>query len=71
MTEFIAAAGAGLAQVAIGHPFDTIKVNIQNKKNWKQLKPWNLYRGAKYPLVSSTFFNCTVFPTYETTKKCT
>tara|TARA_Y100000816_G_C26036674_1_gene542796 strand:- start:276 stop:926 length:651 start_codon:yes stop_codon:yes gene_type:complete len=71
MTEFIAAAGAGLAQVAIGHPFDTIKVNIQNKKNWKVLKPRQLYRGAKYPLVSSTFFNCTVFPTYEKTKKHT
>ena len=52
---------AGIAQVAIGHPFDTIKVRIQNKK----LHFSRLYAGWQYPLVSSVLVNGMLFPTYE------
>ena len=37
MKELIAGALSGIAQTFIGHPFDTIKVNIQNKLPIKHL----------------------------------
>ena len=33
MTDFVAPFFVGLSQVAIGHPFDTAKILIQNKQN--------------------------------------
>ena len=52
---------AGVSQVLVGHPFDTIKVRLQNKK----LHFKNLYAGWKFPLVSSIAVNGILFPTYE------
>ena len=71
MTDFLSAFAAGVTQVLIGHPFDTIKVLIQNKKSIKNLKLKNYYRGSKYPLISSTIINSILFPIYERTQNFT
>jgi len=55
----------GLTEVSVGHPFDTAKVLIQNKKPWVGLPIKNYYRGWKFPLFCSCIFNCTVFPMYD------
>lgn len=71
MTDFLAAGAAAFTQVAIGHPFDTAKVFIQNNKNWRVLKPRDYYRGYRYPLVSDIIYNCTAFPVYKRSQKYT
>lgn len=71
MTDFFAAVVAGLTQVSIGHPFDTIKVLIQNNKSILNLKFTDYYRGVRYPLFSSIIVNTLAFPTYERTIKYT
>lgn len=71
MSDFIAGACVGLAQVSIGHPFDTTMVLMQNNKKWFGLPFKNYYRGWRFPLVSATLFNCTVFPAYERSLKYT
>lgn len=65
MTDIIPAFCVGLTQVGVGHPFDTTKVLMQNNKKWLGLSLKSYYRGWRFPLVSATFFNCTVFPVYE------
>ncbi len=35
MSDFIAAACVGIAQVSVGHPFETTLTLIQNNKNGK------------------------------------
>ena len=67
MSDFLAAFCVGVNQVLFGHPFDTTMVLIQNKKKWLGLSVKDYYRGWRYPLISSTIFNCTVFPIYERT----
>lgn len=71
MSDFIAGACVGLTQVSIGHPFDTTMVLMQNNKKWFGLPFKNYYRGWRFPLVSGTLFNCTVFPSYERSLKYT
>ena len=71
MSDFIAGACVGIAQVSIGHPFDTTMVLIQNNKKWFGLPLKNYYRGWRFPLVSATLFNFTVFPAYERSLKYT
>ena len=71
MTDFLAAGAAAVTQVAIGHPFDTAKVFIQNNKNWRVLKPRDFYRGYRYPLISDIIYNCTAFPVYKRSQKYT
>ena len=71
MTEILSGFCAGIAQVAVGHPFDTIKVLMQNNKPWLGLPITSYYQGWKFPLISATIFNCTVFPVYEYTIKKT
>ena len=67
MSDFIAGAFVGIVQTFVGHPFDTAKVLLQNKTPLKGLYFFDFYRGWKFPLVSGTFFNFTVFPIYERT----
>ena len=67
MSDFFAGACVGTSQALIGHPFDTVKVLIQNKRRWFGLPLKNYYRGWRFPLASGTIFNCTVFPIYERT----
>ena len=71
MTDIIPAFCVGVTQVSVGHPFDTVKVLMQNNKKWFGLPLKSYYRGWRFPLVSATFFNCTVFPVYEYTIKYT
>ena len=71
MADIIASGCLGITQVGVGHPFDTTKVLIQNNKKWVGLPLRYYYRGWQFPLISSTLFNCTVFPTYERSLKYT
>jgi len=65
MTDFISGACVGITQTLVGHPFDTTVVLIQNKKKWFPLPIKKYYRGWRFPLVSASVFNFTVFPVYE------
>ena len=60
-----------LTEVSVGHPFDTAKVLVQNKKPWLGLPFCHYYRGWKFPLFCSSIFNCTVFPMYDYSIKYT
>jgi len=71
MSDVLAGACVGVSQTLVGHPLDTIKVLIQNGRRWRGLRPCDYYRGWRFPLISSTLFNCTVFPMYERSKKYT
>lgn len=71
MTDIIPAFCVGLTQVSVGHPFDTTKVLMQNNKKWFGLPFKSYYKGWRYPLISATLFNCTVFPVYQRTYKYT
>ncbi len=65
MSDFIAAACVGIAQVSVGHPFETTLTLIQNNKKWKRLPIKDYYRGWRFPLCSAIGFNMTVFPIVE------
>ena len=65
MTDVVSSLFVGISQVTIGHPFDTVKVLIQNKKPWKNLPIGKYYAGWRYPMVESLIFNMTVFPINE------
>ena len=69
MTDFISSVLAGIAQISIGHPFDTIKVMIQNKQSLSNLSIRHLYRGSLLPLQSSIILNSILFPIYERSKQ--
>jgi len=60
VTDIFAGACAGIAQVAVGHPLDTIKVHLQNKYPLPKFKL--LYRGYRYPLVYALAYNSLIFP---------
>lgn len=62
---------AGIAQVAIGQPFDTIKVNIQNKKAWRSLMFKDYYRGSIAALPQAITKNAIIIPGYYHAKKYT
>jgi hypothetical protein len=63
--EMVPSLSAGVAQMAVGHPFDTIKTLIQNKSPWKSLSLKGYYRGYQAPFIVSLGFNGIVFPTHE------
>jgi len=71
MKEFIAGALSGIAQTFIGHPFDTIKVNIQNKLPIKHLNCKYYFRGLSYPIFSAALVNATAFGVYNKAYKQT
>ena len=48
----------GVSQIIVGHPFDTIKVLMQNKQKWFGLPIKNYYNGWRYPL----FFKLSQMP---------
>ena len=62
MTDFFIGGVVGSLQVLGGHPLDTMKTYLQtdNFKNLK-FKPSTLYRGVKYPLISNTVINSSIF----------
>ena len=67
MNEIITGFLMGSSNIIIGHPFDTIKVLIQNKRKWYGFPIKNYYNGWKYPLLFSSIFYCTSFPLVEKT----
>ena len=71
MSDFIAAFCVGVGQVAIGHPFDTTKILIQNNRKWLGLPVKDYYRGWKFPMTSAVILNCMTFPIVERTKPYT
>lgn len=70
MNEFIAGAFTGFTQIAVGYPFDTLKVLLQNKQSihYSNFKIQHLYRGVKYPLFSNTIINSLLFNSYHNSK---
>ena len=71
MKDVIASSCVGIGQLAIGHPFDTAKILIQNKQKWFPHPIKRYYRGWKFPLFYSSIFNITCFTTHERTYKYT
>ena len=71
MSDFIAGICVGVAQVSIGHPFDTTKILMQNNRKWFGLPLRNYYRGWRFPLCSAVILNSITFPTVERTKPYT
>lgn len=63
MSDFVAGGVVGIVQILIGHPFDTLKVLIQNGKPTK-LPVLRYYSGATYPFMCSFVYNAIVFPTH-------
>lgn len=55
----------GLSQTIVGHPFDTIKVYIQNN-SLKQFKSKYLLNGIRYPIYSNIISNTLIFGNYDT-----
>ena len=62
---------AAIAQVAVGHPFDTVKTCLQNKSTMQLTSPRFFYRGWKYPLISATFNNIMGFGAFNEIRNLT
>ena len=62
MNDIISGISMSISQIIIGHPFDTVKVLIQNKQKWIGIPIKNYYNGWKYPLLFSSIFYCSSFP---------
>ena len=60
--EFIAGISNGIVQNVVGHPFDTVKTNIQANK---KVNIYNLYKGFSYPLLTNSFINSLIFGSYS------
>ena len=71
MSDFLTATCVGVTQVLVGHPFDTVKILMQNRQRWLGLPFYRYYQGGRFPLVSGTVYNYTVFPTFEKIMKRT
>lgn len=75
MKEYLLGNIVGITQTLIGHPFDTIKINLQNTSNTKSniksninsfyKKPLNLYRGISYPLIMNSITTSFLFGNYN------
>lgn len=66
---FLAGLVSGTSQVISGHPFDTLKVNLQNN-NLKHfnLNFKNLYQGISYPLITNSLLVSIQFGVYNKLK---
>ena len=67
MQEYLLGNLFGITQVIIGHPFDTLKTNLQNSKDIKIFfkKPVELYRGISYPLLMNSIGTSFLFGNYD------
>lgn len=54
MNDFIYGAVSGVAQTAIGYPFDTYKVLKKSNMNADNITFKTLMSGMKFPMISST-----------------
>lgn len=61
INSYYAGALSGIAQVAVGYPFDTLKVRIQNQKSLSNLKITDYYRGVSFPIINGAIINSFVF----------
>jgi solute carrier family 25 carnitine/acylcarnitine transporter 20/29 len=61
--DYINGIAVGISQTLIGHPFDTIKTNMQFGGN--KVKYHQLLNGIKFPLMSSVLGNVVLFGNYE------
>lgn len=74
----------GIAVVAVGHPFDTVKVRLQTQSStnplyggaidcFKKTLKWEgipgLYKGVASPLVGQMFFRATLFSAFGASKR--
>lgn len=84
VNEYIAGAMGGIGGVFVGHPFDTLKIQLQIRTHgdhkvlnsyhaWNMVKAAGLrkgiYRGMMFPLVSYGFVNSVFFGVYGNTIK--
>ena len=74
--ELISGSCAGISQILIGHPLDTIKIryikyNYSNFYNClKDIKGVsNFYKGVRSPLIGSIFINAQTFSLYNKLRK--
>ena len=65
MNDFFAGAMSGIAQTVVGHPFDTLKIRMQNSLSIQHMKPTHYFRGIAYPLGFASIINAIGFSTYE------
>jgi solute carrier family 25 carnitine/acylcarnitine transporter 20/29 len=68
-SSFISGCSSGVAQILVGHPFDTIKTYLQSNKQIKTINyvnPLFLYKGFSYPLMMSIMMNSLTFGLYNT-----
>ena len=65
MKELIAGGMCGLSQTIVGHPFDTLKVRIQNKKFNLRMPIYKYFRGINFPIISNTIVNSILFYQYN------
>lgn len=56
---------AGICQVCVGHPFDTLKVRLQAGASLKDALSRNIFKGITYPLLGISFCNAVVFTAYH------
>jgi len=78
-TKLVIGVSTGLVQLCIGHPFDTIKTNVQIEQNKSSIfiikKIFNqrgvrgFYKGWQYPFYSSIFLNSIFFGGYDYLKE--
>jgi solute carrier family 25 carnitine/acylcarnitine transporter 20/29 len=72
MNEYLSGNLFGISQIIVGHPFDTIKINIQssNIQSFKDItkyikNPKILYRGISYPLLMNCIGTSCLFGNYN------
>jgi hypothetical protein len=64
--EYLCGGVAGLTQVVVGYPLDTIKTNIQSGfTNTKSLSISQLMRGIRFPMMASVASNIAFFGNYD------
>lgn len=71
MKDVISSMFVGVGQLIVGHPFDTMKVHIQNKKPLPYASLTNYYKGWKFPLLHGLFYNIICFTMHERNYKYT
>ena len=67
MNDYLAGCLSGIAQTLIGHPFDTVKVNMQAAKPIAHFmkNPSLLFRGISYPLLTNSMVVSVGFGSYN------
>jgi solute carrier family 25 (mitochondrial carnitine/acylcarnitine transporter), member 20/29 len=71
MKDIVASFWVGVGQLVVGHPFDTIKVCLQNKTKLPPVSISNYYKGWKFPFAHSLFYNISCFTIHERSYKHT